>query len=327
MRSSNSLVYKTSKIVQHEGEECTLKVCIRLNDECQNGHQDFAITGSLYRGRITTECNLIRCGSIHDTINEYMPELKVFTRLHLCTFEGVPMHAVDNGYYHLKNGFTNAGPQTPEFPQKYKEYYRLNSGQFAQLQQAENKLHFAIMLESLGIVNQWRQEATKAIKILEDLTDTTFVIDSTKGRYEKPSQDVIEDFNQNVKEGFFSAANIAKRAKEKEAQAKEALISSIANRYDDEIEMIKKEKVVKLWLIDKGFNKAMLGNTIYYTHSNTIKFNVWEGRFNYEFTEDYFNTFCNSVSVQDLDHLPHGIIFAIGGKVNKQYSNISTITA
>lgn len=41
---TNSLVFKTNKIVDNEH----IYITIRLDDECKNGKEDFAITGDIY---------------------------------------------------------------------------------------------------------------------------------------------------------------------------------------------------------------------------------------------------------------------------------------
>jgi hypothetical protein len=42
---------------------------IRLNDECKNGHQDFAITGEIYlAGKPSTDAICLGMGCVHDEI-------------------------------------------------------------------------------------------------------------------------------------------------------------------------------------------------------------------------------------------------------------------
>lgn len=76
-----------------DGNPMTIK--IRLNDECKNGHQDFAITGDIYqKGKPRIDKYFISVGCIHDEILKSAPELQLFVSLHLCDYKGIPMHAI-----------------------------------------------------------------------------------------------------------------------------------------------------------------------------------------------------------------------------------------
>lgn len=165
---SNSLVHSFDKLVK--GGKKHLFVTIRLNDEGRNGHQDFSVTGEIYEGgKPLTDENLLACGRIHDEIAEYFPEFEPFIKLHLADCEGAPMYAVENGFYHLKNDMTK---------EKFCNYYRIKPEQYDILKESKNELQFAFSLFELGIVKQWKEEAKEAIKILESLTNKTFLKDS-----------------------------------------------------------------------------------------------------------------------------------------------------
>src|SRR5690606_4043709 len=127
----------------------TLDISIRLNDECKNGHQDFAITADGYKkGLPKTERNYLYGGCCHEEILKAKPEFKIFIDLHLCDYAGVPMHPSANGHYHMKEGFNKTKPNTPEFKAEYCEYYRITEVQFDILKTAENQIQFALYLES-----------------------------------------------------------------------------------------------------------------------------------------------------------------------------------
>ncbi len=67
---------------------------IRLDDECKNGHNDFAITATAWYkdgGQIA--------GCCHKEILELRPDLKPFIDLHLCRESGEPMYGGENGFY------------------------------------------------------------------------------------------------------------------------------------------------------------------------------------------------------------------------------------
>lgn len=170
-----SLTYRTSKT---KGQE-TIYVTIKLADECKNGHQDFSITGDLYQAdKPKTDRYNICGGCIHEEIEKFFPEFKMFIDLHLSDYRGIPMYAVANGYYNLKNGFNRVKVDDAGFKDKFCEYYRLTAEQFDKLSSSESTLHFGIMLNDLEVYKQWKKEADEAIKKLEELTGEKFEIDS-----------------------------------------------------------------------------------------------------------------------------------------------------
>lgn len=71
---TNSLthtIYTKSK----DGDNLIIK--IRLNDECKNGHQDFAITGDIYqKDKPKIDKYHLSGGCIHDEILAARPDLK-----------------------------------------------------------------------------------------------------------------------------------------------------------------------------------------------------------------------------------------------------------
>lgn len=77
------------RTVEYDGRERSMVVKIRYDDECRNGHNSFAITGS-----IGEEHNGI-CGSIHEEIRRFMPELAPFIKWHSMNVDG-PMHYLAN---------------------------------------------------------------------------------------------------------------------------------------------------------------------------------------------------------------------------------------
>jgi hypothetical protein len=89
-----------TKNINYEGKEATLEIEIRFDDECDNGHNSFFITGSLYRKGERPNPEI--CGCIHDEIIEHCPELA-----YLIPFHGMhsdsPMHYVDNTIYHASD--------------------------------------------------------------------------------------------------------------------------------------------------------------------------------------------------------------------------------
>ena len=95
------------------GHACVLVATVRYNDECRNGHNSFAITGSLYdrSGYISGESSTVNtdgkklwlgsCGCLHEDIARRIPELAPFIKWHLVSSDA-PMHYIANTMYHAK---------------------------------------------------------------------------------------------------------------------------------------------------------------------------------------------------------------------------------
>lgn len=93
-----------SRPVKGYGPGARLRVEIRFDDECKNGHNTFAITGSI--GSPTQRD--IAGGCLHEVIAQVFPELAHLIQWHLCATDG-PMHYVANTLYHARqHGATHA---------------------------------------------------------------------------------------------------------------------------------------------------------------------------------------------------------------------------
>ena len=79
---SNSIVFNRV-IEKYPSGVSKLSVNIRLNDECKNGHQDFAITGT----RHLKNGDIGGGGAIGNEIAKKYPEFAIFDRLHLCDYK------------------------------------------------------------------------------------------------------------------------------------------------------------------------------------------------------------------------------------------------
>jgi len=254
---------------------------IRLNDECKNGHQDFSITGTTYRpfekgDRKDGDWKVFNGknytfdsgGCIHDTILKVKPELKIFVDLHLCDYKGIPMHAVANGFYHLRQGFNKTKPESLEFMTEYCDYYRISVSQFRALNEAQNQLQFALLLQSLGILAQWEKQANEAIKLLEEMTGKTFVVDSTKTQYYPPTPEEIKEEEQKQISGYYTP----EAAQQREESKRQSILDKLAAERDKDIDTAVTEFEVKKQVLIIG-GEIALNNCIYYTHSKTLSFN------------------------------------------------------
>lgn len=76
-----------------------MRVELRFDDNCKNGHQSFALTGEIYRpGARDFEA----CGCLHTEAAQYFPELLPLIQWHLNSQDS-PMHYVANAVYHASN--------------------------------------------------------------------------------------------------------------------------------------------------------------------------------------------------------------------------------
>lgn len=82
----------------YNGQNVDLIINIRYDDECNNGHNSFSITGSLYVAGKRSDYNLICCGCIHDIIEQLAPAYKKYIKWHLCSSKG-PLYYLENTLY------------------------------------------------------------------------------------------------------------------------------------------------------------------------------------------------------------------------------------
>lgn len=292
---TNSLIYRVTKHTLKE----TFIIKISLADECKNGHQDFSITGSIYeKGKALTDRNMISGGAIGDEIAKAFPELAIFNRLHLCDSDGIPMYAVENGFYHLKNGF-NSKSTGDLFKSEFCDYYRLTPEQFDIVSKSENKIEYALLLQDLGILAQWKEEAKQAIKQLEKLTGDEFIYDSKKSQYNAPEIAQIEDFRQKKASGYFSDELKQKRAIETKESEQQKKINDLKATAQKDINAINTELNIKLYVLSCGLS---IDNMIYYKHNNTLAFN-WKN-YGDTISESEYNYFVENI---DYAKLPEGI--------------------
>ena len=85
------------KPIDDWGKNALIKAEVRYDDECNNGHNTFAITGEIYiPGRRDCEA----CGMLHEEIAKHFPELQPLLKYHLMSSDE-PMHYIANTLYWL----------------------------------------------------------------------------------------------------------------------------------------------------------------------------------------------------------------------------------
>jgi len=323
MKTNNLKHTVTKSDINYYEQKADIVVKIRLNDEFKNGYQDFSITSSIYEAGRRGDRSFLSGGCCHDEILKEFPDFKIFVELHSSDHSGVPMSAVENGFYYLRNGFNDTKTTDSNFKKEYCSYYRMTGRQFDKLNESENKLEFSILLNDLGILKGWNLQAKKGIRLLEKMTNKKFINDSKKTQYTKPKDDEIKQFTKKTEKGFYSLENKRKRAKEKRKQNKIKVINALKEDCLKTEIKAREKKEVKLFILShieklnsKKRNKFSLDftfdNFIYYDHTKEVCFN-WLGYKN-TISEYEYNLFCNSLSEYNFNKLPNGISFSLNGK-------------
>lgn len=261
------------------------EVVISLNDECKNGHQDFHITGTFWEiGEPRIDKYFYTAGSCHDEILKHFPEFKIFADLHGCDFSGVPTYAIENGFYHLTEGFNDK--KTPHKVQ-YCNYYRVTPQQYDTLILCKEKEHFGFLLFDLGIVKSWNLQAKKAIKTLEKLTGNTFLNDSVKTQFNMDEAQ-LKEVEQKVKNGFYSLENIQERQQKAIDDKRSKLLTDLKQSFE-----AKQLEALQDYEIDRIGIELFLttSNIIFYKHQNKIVFNWQDGSYNKQYNETEFKLF------------------------------------
>lgn len=83
------------------GKTYRIRVTVRFDDRCGNGHNTFSITGDIDRKSSRGEWLEESGGCIHDEIAKHFPELAPYIKWHLSSSNG-PMHYLANTRYWLE---------------------------------------------------------------------------------------------------------------------------------------------------------------------------------------------------------------------------------
>lgn len=262
-------------------------ITISLDDDCKNGHCDFSITGMAW----TLQGEEDFGGCCHEEILAVKPELKLFIDLHLSDANGMPMHAIANGFYHA----TNSSIET------LMNYMRVNKIEAQQLIKAEDELRFAFIAHNIGLVNRWKAEAEKAILLLESWTGEKFKDVTPNGRGAIITISEIRKVSKLEKKGYYTPKKITERSNKAKQDTKNKIIADLKKNMQNEVTKAKNEYNVKMAVLACGID---IDNFIYYPYSN-------EGAFNWlsygtKITENEFNKFLKNVNKKAL---PIGITF------------------
>lgn len=312
---TNSLKFKTRKTLRN-GE--ILKVFIRLNDECGNGHEDFAITGELGTPRDYAKGNQSG-GCIHDEILKHFPEFAPFVKLHLCDWEGSPMHGVANEFYWFAGIFPDANLQdyhggtgrygrTPEECKRIlMESFRATEEDIATIAAANPRTaqEFSHAIENMGFRARWKAEAKAATRQLERLIepDRTLKFKSTATRrnWEKLKPSEAKAIEERKASGYYEPEQVAARDAARKESARLAKIAEIEKDHAAALLKLENKRKVDLYFAARGICDR---NAIYYDHTGTLQFN-WSNTSRL-WTRAEFDEFVAGVVAEEL---PDGLKF------------------
>lgn len=239
-----------------------VKATVQLDDECKNGHEDFAITGEVYFTKRRSDCDM--CGCIHEEILKHFPHLELFTKLHLSDSKGVPMYAIPNGKYHIDQ----------QSRDRVKSHFRTTEEETDKLMTLKDlpKEYVFLVVSDMGLFDRWEEEANKAISVLEGMTGQDFKPTGFRSLGVDPG--CIGEERRKVENGYYSPDNIQKRAKEKEERRRSKEIEKIRTRLAKSIETDTAKANIKILLIGNGVN---LDNILVY--KNKLQFNYRDSQY------------------------------------------------
>lgn len=322
METTNNIQFNAKKFITYNGIKSIIYVKIRLNDKCRNGHEDFSITGDIYENRTGSKSDkyFVIGGCIHEEILKYFPQFKIFVDLHLCDFKGIPMHPIANGFYHLQTGFERLNGKTQK--EYFCEYYRITPDQYDIISKSSDKLEYALNLDKLGILDQWKEQADQAIKLLEELTGKKFESTATRTQLTMPKDETFESLQQKEREGYFSQSEKGKRLKAKIDSKHRKIINDIEQDYKKSIQKAEYKRNIGLLIFNKvkDFSESpkykhldfypALNNMIFYDHSMEIKFN-WKS-YEKQLSLEAFDLITGSITDKELQTLPQNVKINLG---------------
>ena len=143
---------------------------------------------------LTAESEEYGYGMLHDLILEHCPELAPLADLHLSDINGVPMHAVENGWYWLKGA---AGDQGSFFSES------INS-------EEEPEKCMQMLAKHLRISNaeaqKLIQETTRSVKRVGNITakqEFACYIEHLKPHWKEEADEAIERFDLRIYGDFW----------------------------------------------------------------------------------------------------------------------------
>lgn len=280
-QTTNTLKHSIAVI---RGDEKTV-IKIELDDDCRNGHEDFSLTCDIYEKRKNGLWVDSGGGCAHDHILKLRPDLALFAMLHLCDFNGLPMHCAANALYWFAgidpaktteeyHGGSGSGAKSPEECRSiFAEYIHASPEQVAEIIRREprTELELRAVLEDMGFLNQWKAEAAAAIATLEQWTGQKFAPANPVSRWKAVTAEERAEIEHRKASGYYEPAQVAARDAAAAAAARAAKIKDIDDDLAAAVEKLNRNAQVARYMASRYFPRPQ--NFIYYDHTNTISFN------------------------------------------------------
>lgn len=283
METTNNLKHKISIT-----EKANCVISIRLNDECNNGYEDFSITADFWKlERQKTDKNWIMGGCCHEEILKIRPDLKIFTQLHNNDFRGYPMHYVENAFYHLKNEYNSQMTKT-----RFMECYFVSEEQYQELLKADDVNEFGyLFLVVFKNHKIWEDLAIQGIKYLEELSGKKFESKATR------LYDISKFLGLSYPKGYFFDEAVKERRLKAHLLKKHEAINKLKKEAQQKIEEIENKLLIEKQLMELDF--LDLRNTRHNFKEREFHINVKKSsigtykiendNYAYCFTEDDYN--------------------------------------
>lgn len=236
---TNTLKFTKTYTKVVDGEIRRYAITFSINDDCHNGYESFSVTGEVDRKAKNGHWYNVGGGQCWDEVYDKMtPELQNICDQHLCSWEGRPLYAIENGFYHIKNSSKDV----------VKHYLQLTDEETAEVMGCQSQVELYVYIIDNKIDLRWKENARKAIETLERETGLTFKSRQTEKRqdaYEKFTPEEIMAAREKMQEpGYFSMDKVNARIQEMKSREadvylkklfKAAAKKKIAGRIEDEL--------------------------------------------------------------------------------------------
>ncbi len=276
METTNNLKHKISIT-----EKANCVISIRLNDECNNGHEDFSITATFWElNKTRRDVNMYMSGCCHEEILKFRPDLKIFVDLHLNDFRGYPVHYVENAFYNLKNKYNSQMTKT-----KFMEYYFVSEEQYQELLKADDVNEFGyLFLVVFKNHKIWKDFAIQGIKYLEELTGKKFESKATR------LYDISKFLGLSYPKGYFFDEAVKERRLKAHLLKKHEAINKLKKEAQQKIEEIENKLLIEKQLMELDF--LDLRNTRHYFKERKFHINVQKSSIGSYKIENYKHAYC-----------------------------------
>lgn len=289
MKTIDQLKYTDSKEIGNK--KINVKIALTYIDI--NGYAYFSITGDLNEKQRNGRYTNVSSGCIHEEIIKYFPEYKIFIEVHCLNSYGMHSSFIEDSIYLLKEGDID----------KAKRYMQTGEEQISILSKYyKDKDTFLYMCYKLGIIDNFRTKAQKAISKLEELTGKKFENHDKEHKYDFPKLDdeKIKEIELKISQGNFNKS-YEELLKDDYAEKCHKALKREEECYKKQIKEINDRYKVITYILKCGI---LVDNVIYYSHSNKCIFNYSDSYNKIKF-EDYSN-FMDKI---DYSQLPDNIDF------------------